>query len=264
VTDHRIPRTIDRPLASRQELAGLSAFDPSARMRYLHETGSSLSAETLVYLARESCAAGERPLVELCGRLLLGAPLGNGRFTGGACEPMITSHARRFGFGEDEEDRIEFRARCHAALWQAITAGSDKKPHFEERFHAALKGLVIDVGRSMTAERDRHQLKHPALDDSSDLEGMIPVDEETDPTSGIVTDEIKSAIRRLPPPQRDAAWLAWVEDWQIESKDPNEQRTVAAALKITGRMVRKRLTVAMQLLRADPAITRILDDHGWY
>ena len=142
-------------------------------------------------------------------------------------------------------------------------AGSEQKPFFEERFYPALKGLVIDVGRSMAAERDRHGLDDPALDESSDYEGVAPVEGEIDPISGIVTDEIKDAIRRLPAPERDTAWLAWVQDWQIESKDPNAQRTVAAALKITGRMVRKRLSAAVQRLREDPIIARIMDDHGW-
>jgi len=263
VTEHSTPRIIDRPIRARQELSELPPADSRAREQCLRERGHTLSPETLVRIAREACMAGDRSVVQQCGRLLYGKPLGNGRFTEGHCEPMITSHGRHFGFSDKEEDRIEFRARCHAALWQAIMAGSEKKPFFEERFYAALKGLVIDVGRSMAAERDRHALNDPALDESSDYEGVAPVDWESDPISGIVTEEIKDAIRRLPAPERDAAWLAWVQDWKIESKDPNEQRTVAAALKITGRMVHKRLSDAVERLREDPIITRIMDDHGW-
>lgn len=263
MTEHSAPRIMDRPARSRQELAEFPPANSLARVQYLRERGHTLSPETLVRVAREACTTGDRSLVQECGRLLYGTPLGNGRFTEGPCEPMITSHARHFGFGSKEEDRIEFRARCHAALWQAIMAGSEQKPFFEERFYPALKGLVIDVGRSMAAERDRHGLDDPALDESSDYEGVAPVEGEIDPISGIVTDEIKDAIRRLPAPERDTAWLAWVQDWQIESKDPNAQRTVAAALKITGRMVRKRLSAAVQRLREDPIIARIMDDHGW-
>jgi hypothetical protein len=263
VTEYSTPRIIDRPARSRRELSELPPADSRARVQYLRERGQTLSPETLVHVAREACTAGDRSVVQECGRLLYGVPLGNGRFTEGHCEPMITSHARHFGFGNTEQDRIEFRARCHAALWHAIMAGSDQKPFFEERFYPALKGLVIDVGRSMAAERDRHGLDNPALDESSDYEGVAPVDGESDPINGIVTNEIKDALRRLPVPERDAAWLAWIQDWQIESKDPHEQRTVAVALKITGRMVRKRLTAAVQHLREDPIIARIRDDHGW-
>jgi hypothetical protein len=263
VTEHTTPRIINRPAKSRQELSELPSTDLRARSQCLRERGHTLSPETLVCVVREACTAGDRSVVQQCGRLLYGQPVDNGRFAEGHCEPMITSHARHFGFGNTEDDRIEFRARCHAALWQAIMAGSDHKPFFEERFYPALKGLVIDVGRSMAAERDRHGLNEPALDKSSDYEGVAPVEGETDPISGIVTEEIKSAIHRLPAPERDAAWLVWVQDWQIESKDPNEQKTVAASLRITGRMVQKRLTAAIQRLREDPIVARIMDDHGW-
>lgn len=263
MSDHSTPRTIDRPARARQELASVPEGDACARKQHLQEIGHTFSAEALVFLARQACASGDRAMMEICGRLLCGVPLGNGRFAAGHCEPMITSHARHFGVGDDQDARNEFRARCHTALWQAITAGSEAKPFFEERFYSALKALVIDIGRSMIRERKRHRLDHPVTEDGSASDVGASVDSELEAVSGIVTDEIKQAIRKLPDRLRDAAWLAWVQDWRVESKDPNDQRTVAAALNITGRMVRKRLTAATQLLRDDPTVTRIMDDHGW-
>jgi DNA-directed RNA polymerase specialized sigma24 family protein len=131
---------------------------------------------------------------------------------------------------------------------------SEKERFWEERFYAALKRRAIDVGRAMRSQSD----PLVRIDDDEDppADGPLAVPESRI-TARIDEARIMEALRRLAGPRGKAAWLAWVEGWPIESRNP-EELTVAKAMGISGRMVRRHLAEAREALKDDPAIAEAL------
>ena len=251
-------RPLSRPERSAAEIAALPDPASGDLSAYVEKYGADLAPETLVYLLRRLSAPGHEGLRERVARLLVGVPDGKGTFKGGHCEAIIRADARWFGFGDDLESRCEFRAACHQKMWEAIAAGTNAKPFWEERFYSAAKDAAIDVGRAMRRVRETETTLAEVGCDPEEP-GIVPDDNdlETKLFDRLTDERLSRAIRKLPRGPRLAVWLRWKKGFQVESNDPNEQ-TVATVLKISGSMVRRHLRTAKALLRQDPDIRDLL------
>lgn len=247
---------VNRTGRSLQEIAQLPALDTETRvLGHLAVQGAGLAPETLVVVLRDQRRRGHVAAAQRCAELLIGQPLEGGVFRGGHCEPIIRATARDFGFSDDSDDLDEFRARCYAALTDAIVEGSGKQQFWEERFFLALKRRAIDAGRAMRVESQalvRIDEEYLAVD------GPLVIPEEQ--VSGRIDEQsIMQALRSLPGPQARAGWLVWVKGWPVESQNP-EAMTVAKAMGVSGRMVRQYLAKARGTLMKDPVIAEAFNE----
>lgn len=250
--DLPVHMSLHRTARSRQEIAALPDPADPACADYLRRHGTDLSAETLVCLLRESERRESAEVFELCGRLLVGVPNEDGTYLGGHCEPLIQKMARLFGFGSDPDLRREFRGRCHSKMWQAIRAGHEGKPFWEERFFRALKLLTIDVGRSMRDELDSHGItEFPVV---AEPEEPTAPDGEDLWLANMEVGRLEDAIRRLPGNERRVAWMRWVEDYPVTDPDGP---SITSVLGISDSMVRRYLRAARERLGRDPAVVAL-------
>lgn len=255
----RATMTLQRPPKSEAELAKCGALAGHALAAHVRQHGAGFCPETLVYLIRESHTNPDRELVEVCGRCLIGAQLSGQVFGAGHCEPLIRAVGRQFGFAADPDLLKEFRGRCHNMMWRAITAGRAAKPFWEERFFRALRGVCLDVGRSMRNDQTRFV---PLMDDENpNAFEQGDAGMEADVLSGLDESTIRQLIRELPDRMRQAAWLCWVEGYQESSLDPSEV-TVAMLMQLGDRMVRKYLKRARESLAKHPRIEAMRSDLG--
>jgi hypothetical protein len=251
-------RRLNRPERSAAEITTLAGFNSGDLITHVERHGAGLTPETLVYLLRTCSSPGLEGLRELVARILVGLPDGRGVFSGGHCERIIAAHARWFGFADNAESRNEFRAACHHKLWDAIAAGTEAKPFWEERFFRALKGVAIDVGRAMRRVHDSETSLAEAGCDPEEPEAIRDgKDLAMSVLDGLTDERLSMAIRGLPSAPRRAAWLRWKGGLQVESNDSHEV-TVVTVMKISGSMVRRHLRTAKALLREDPAIRDLL------
>ena len=244
---------VNRPSRSVEEIRRLPDLGKEeAVLHHLRAHGDELGAETLVFILRDQTKRGHGMAAGACAEYLTGHPEMNGKVRGGHCEHIVRRTARTFGFAGDPEDLKEFRARCYEKLAPEL-AGDD--PYLEERFYRFLKWRAMDVGEVMRNEADRHASLQ--LDDPEPHERLPSNSEEDDLFSSLTQSELMTALRDLPRPERVAAWLAWVEDYQVESSDPTVQ-TVATTMGISGGMVRRHLRNARARLRSHPAVIQAL------
>lgn len=237
---------------SAAEIAHCSGLDGGALDVHLREHGAGLAPETLVHLMRCACFAGAQERFERCAQMLLGQSGEDGSFVGGHCEPLIRRMAAHFSLTEDPDVTNDFRAACHAMMWQAILAGVTVKPFWEERFFRALKGVCLDVGRSMLEGR-RRLVRFSEDGEDAASEQIVDGSTEDIVLSGIDESTLRQVMRDLPPKVGRVAWLSWVEGFQASSKDSSEV-TVASTLGISDRMVRKHLTRARELITQHPFV----------
>ncbi len=252
-----LSRSLDRPTKSDKEVALLQGLPAADLVEYVKRQGDIFAPETLVYLLRNLCAPGLEPTREATARFLVGLPKGP-RFIGGHCERIIRARAKGFGFELNDEIQ-EFRGACHQKMWEAIAAGADAEPFWEERFFRALRDVAIEVGRARARLRDS-ETSLVAI--SPDPEEPDAIPDGKDPESTILdrlTDQrFAQALRGLPKGPRLAAWLRWRKGLKVESVDRSEQ-TVATTLKISGSMVRRHLRTAKAALEQDPDVRDMLD-----
>lgn len=247
---------LDRPARSVQEIEALPALGGPECTSHLQRKGTELSAETLVYLLREFAAMHKSKLFETCGSLLIGVPDDDGLYHGGKCEGIILNQARTFGFLRDPDLRTEYRGRCHERMWECISEGRSTKPFWEERFGAALRGICIDIGRALKAERARHAIRDLAEDglDPSELRGN---DDEHAWIAKMNAQELRMAIRELPEPLMSTAWMKWVEDFPITSPD---DVSITSVLGISDSMVRRNIRAAKSVLALNPTVAALRED----
>ena len=244
----RPPKSADPPL-------GTTECEVHVRAK-----GPTLTAETLVYLLRESADVANTAFFSMCGGFLVGHRQGDGSWTGGRSEKIIMSVGTWCGVNSDEGRMNEFRGECHSELWKAILDGRDAKPYWEERFGRALKDKCIDVARKVfgQARRDK-KLKTKAMGEALAMQqDAVPLDEEVFERLEPRTDHVPlilAAIRRLPKRQAQAAFLRWVERRPIDSGD---HRSVRKVLGITARAVHHLLKKARTALSSDPIVRKVL------
>ena len=238
---------IQRPDQSAREIEALPPLGSLEMGAYLEERGPRLRPETLVYLMREFWDLDRVKLVDRCASLLFGEPLPDGSVAGGHCEAIIRNRAEDFALDSDPDDALEFRRRVYEKALDEILAGRDKYPDWERVFFARLKDRAVDVARKTKKERERYVELEP---DSPGAE-VSADSEERAILSTLTVKAIRRAIRKLPKRQRQAAFLTWVLDLPIESKE-SDKRTVSKVMGITARMVRKLLTNARKALGKDP------------
>lgn len=241
---------LNRTPRSAQEIAAFPDLSGPDCAEHLRNHGDSLCAETLVYLLREFERRGVHKPIEPCGRLLVGTLQPDGRYTAGHCEGIIINVARSFGFARDDELRMEFRGRCHLKMWEAIRAGRARKPFWEERFSRALRLLAIDVGRSMRAEMEAHDLDEFA-EEAQVASDAVDEDVEDGWIAEMAATELRDAIRRLPEKERRVMWLRWVDDLPVTD---SEGPSIVSVLGISDSMVRRYERMAKERLRSDPAV----------
>lgn len=239
-----------RPQRSLAQIAALPPFGSAQREAYLRASGDCLEPETLVHLLRESIARADTALFHYLGRLLVGT-IDGGTCTGGHCERIIFSVARRFGLHRSEDQLGEFRARVYRALWQAVYEGSDEKHFWEERFGLALKDKCIEVARQLFQENRRADEEEIDID-SVEIRGQLSDNRLHDHNLGTIDESVLiCAIQSLPQRQAQAAFLAFVEDRPIAGESPE---SVAAILGISATAAHNLLAKA----RAKLATTSIV------
>lgn len=247
---------LDRPVHSVCEIEALPALGGPECTSYLLRKGKELSAETLVFLLREFAAMYKSKLFETCGSLLVGVPDGDGRFHGGKCEGIIVKQTRIFGFMRDVDLRTEYRGRCHMRMWECISEGRVTKPYWEERFGRALQGICIDIGQGLKAELERHAISDHAETDRDYYE--IPgTDDENAWIARINEQELRCAIRELPEPLRNTAWMKWIDDFPITSPD---DVSITSVLGISDSMVRRNIREAKAALALNPVVAALRKD----
>lgn len=261
-------RPLQRPRKSVAEIEALPALGSTQCSAYVREHGSGFAPETLVFVMREAKRLNDTLMFELAATLLIGREAPAGRWTGGHCEPTISSLSRAYGFWSGYNLRIAFRRECLHALWEAIHAGRELKPYWEERFGHAFKARCIDMARSLERARNRNM----EADEALDAEHAVDVDDLADGASeevedGIIAEMSRSqdelvvmnAIRALTPRQGMAVTLAWMEGRQIEGEDGD---TVSAIMGISPTAVYKLLRKALIPLRANPALRAIWSEEA--
>jgi hypothetical protein len=230
-------------------------------MAHVRAHGGEYSAETIVYLLRQSLLVHDTPFFEQCGRLLIGSEESDGHWHGGHCEGVVVNLANSFGFLRNPELMREFRINCPSEMWKAI---HDGLPFWEMRFGLAFRQKCIDVARSLSRSMETAE--------EEDLSGapgehVGDIDKIADPDKALVDDEVVArlsspihqrvlldAVRGLPRRQAAAALLTWVEGRQIEG--PGAE-TVSSLMEITPRGVRLLLAKARKTLLADPTVRAI-------
>jgi DNA-directed RNA polymerase specialized sigma24 family protein len=119
----------------------------------------------------------------------------------------------------------------------------DKLDFFEAHFNEAFKAFRVDIVRREETLRSRANV---ALPDEEEGESTLDKDFlkhfETAPAqeSTYVLEQLKEAIRSLPPDEQKAVVLCHIMGYEVESKDP-EKRTAATICQVSGRTIRNRL-----------------------
>jgi hypothetical protein len=250
----------ERPAKSAAEIAALPELGTTEYGAFVRAHGTTLCAETLVYIVRQARADRDTAMLDHCCRLLLGQEVASGRISGGHCEGIVVNLSRHFGFADTDETRREFRRRCYAALWKEICRDGGLLEH---RFGLAFKSRCLDVAKSMI----RAKLRSADTASAVDGEEPIDVDDLADDEAVTIEDSVLAqlarpthqkmllqAIRRLSKRQAHAALLAWVERIPKEGKGPN---TVASIMEISPTAVYNLLRKARETLQADPAVRAI-------
>lgn len=250
-----------RPPKSAAEISELPTLGSTQCAAHVREFGTSFAPETLVYLIREATLRRDTALVEVCARFLIGHRGSGDGWEGGHCEPTISKLSRTRGFHGDRELRMAFRSGCLAKLAQALHAGRDAKPYWEERFGHAFKDACIDVARSLRRPRNRDMEAGLAQGgeeavDADDFDPKLELFDEAILRRLATSHHMNTllqAIRALPPRQAHAAFLAWVDGHPIEGVGD----TVASIMGISDRGVYKHLEKARATLSADPGLRAI-------
>lgn len=218
---------------------------------YLRGAGSTAPPETLVAIIRDQWSRNHTLASEDAMRLLLGRQIKLGVYEGGHCEGIIRNQARRFGFHTPPDRLDEFRSRCWARIWDGVLAD---QPFWEERFGRAVKMRAIDVGRKMSAEA------RPAKSAAQSLPGSYQAGSpEGDLLNRIDSQRLRIALADLPPRQRQAVWLRYIQDLPIESRD-DDGSTVSGTMGISSSMVRRHLRAGIQTLRSNPEVAMLLEE----
>jgi len=251
----------ERSARSAAEIAALPELGTTEFGAFVRTHGTTLSAETLVYIVRRVRAEPNTAMLGDCCRLLLGHETETGAVAGGHCEGIIVNLARYFGFSDVRETRHEFRRSCYMALWEEI--GRDDGL-LEYKFGLVFRGKCIDVAKSMIRAKRRSADTANAAEDD---DGPVDVDGLTDEEAVTIEEAVLNrlarpihqkvllqALRRLTKRQAHAALLAWVERIPIDGKDA---RTVACIMEISPTAVHKLLRKARETLQADPAVRAI-------
>ncbi len=257
---------LNRPPRSAAEVAALEALDSTQRLAFVRERGSSLAAETLVYLMRLGYAERDTVLLEMAAKELLGHPDGAGNLKGGHCEPIIGSIART-SFPQNARDRqTEFRQRCLAAALLEIRAGAETKHYWEERFGAAFRTKCIDVRRKLHNEERREVLGSELRDDDEDAWAESVVDPRSDDSVVLALHHLLrterdaalwQAVNALPPRQREALLLRYREQLPIAGAGP---RTICSVMRISEANGHKLLNKALARLRKNPELNSLWRD----
>jgi DNA-directed RNA polymerase specialized sigma24 family protein len=251
---------LNRPRKSATEIDNLPPPGTTEREAHIRAHGGDFAPETLVFLLRETAAKRDTALFEGCAIALVGHRNPGGRCVGGHCEGIILSMAGACGFRIDRETLNDFRQACHLAMWRAIRSGCSKKPFWEERFGLALKQLCIDEARKMSRRLDDLERAGNRVELTEEMadggQHSAVLDDQL--FDRIVEQELHAVIRRLPPRQAHAAFLAWVEGRPIGSEDPSSVKNV---MGISERAVYSLLNKAKARLVADPQIRKYLENH---
>ena len=250
-----------RPPRSAAEINALPPLGSTQCAAHVREFGQPFAPETLVYLIREATLRRDTALVEVCARFLIGHRSSGDGWEGGHCEPTISKLSRTRGFHRDRELRLAFRSGSLAKLAEALHAGRDAKPYWEERFGHAFKDACIDVARSLRRPRNRDMEAGLAQDgdeavDADDFDPKIELFDEAilrSLANSSHMNTLMQAIRALPPRQAQAAFLAWVDGHPLEG----DGDTVASIMGISYRGVYKHLEKARATLSADPVLRAI-------
>lgn len=250
---------VNRPPESAAEIASLPAPGTTEREAYVRAHADRFTPETLVFLLREALGSGNTALFERCAIALAGRVGPGGNWVGGHCEAMVWSMARSFGFRNDPETLQDFRQQCHMGMWRAIHAGVAEKPFWEARFGLALKHSCIDEGRMLVRRLkelewadERAELPEDAVGEGEDRPGL-----DAQVWDRIVEQDLRAAVRRLPPRQARAAFLTWIEGRPVGSDDP---RSVKNLMGVTEQAVYALLRKAKVTLAADPELRKYLED----
>lgn len=243
---------LQRPPKSATQIEALKQFGPTELAQDVQINGTELLPETLVFLLRDTHQARNTGLFELCGRFLIGIAGEDGGFCGGYVEGIIRSVASTRVFLRDPDTLEEFRAECHLTLWRAIVAGTDKKPHLEERFGHALKFMCIDVARSLWRRHQRLATAETIEQAEQVADGAVPIDEAV--LQQLAREVLIDALYNLPERQRQAVFLAWVEGYPITSP---ENDSVSGVMGISETAVHKHLRKARERLAGDSTVKKL-------
>ncbi len=234
-----------RPPKSAAEIATLPPMGATECVQFLRDAGASLEPETLVFVVREAARIGKTELIQLASIHLVGTttPSSQGA-TRTHAERVIMSVARRFGFGREQGVMEEFFNSCLDGMWDAILAGRTKKPFWETSFHKALYGKCVDIARPLY-----HRWRKNVPIDSLPALSVPDVLEQT--LALMAKHVILEAIRKLPPPEAQAAMLHWIEGRPVDSPDTG---SVMNLMGLSARHVHNILANARRRLAQDPAV----------
>lgn len=178
---------------------------------------------------------------EALGRIL-GSVDETGMIRGGFCEGAIRRTAQKWGISGEELP--DFRSACYLKIVEALRGPRARKWLWEEAFSVALFGIVTDVRRQWVRRREREarEVDLDLVDQGAMTEASV------DPHDRLEIQEILSALSQLNEPMRNAAYLHWIKELKIESRDPQEA-TVATVLGVSGRSVRTYLRQARESIK---------------
>lgn len=239
----------------------MPALDSTEGSEHVRKHGLSYTPESLVYVIREAIDKRNTALVEVSFRFLIGREVG-AQWEGGHCEGTMVLLARTFGFHLSRELRVAFRSRCLASLSEAIYAGREVKPYWEERFGDAFKKVCIDAARwlSLPRNRDMEAGVTGDGDDATDVDNfdfgkpLIDVEIVEQLSKPHHQAVVLRAVRALPSRQGQAVMLAWMEGRAIEGQAAG---TVAEVMAISPTAVYKLLRKALPILRANSDLQAI-------
>lgn len=218
----------------------LSSSELQERLNEGDESSSVyLKDETLVYLLSEAILSGDGEMSDAIALTIYERSL-----------PQIKSHLRKFVPQDDLEDCINF-------VWTEVftyilTSDSNRGDYAQVRFRDFLKKIAIRVTQKRNEQLDvEKQFLFIDETGNDDSENQTPLQLEA--KTALSQDEIiylKDNLNMLPDNLRTAFVLYHLEDWQIESNDP-QVPTIGAYFNKTSRTIRNWIREAESLLKKE-------------